>query len=134
MTTLITISCFKKIDGGDVVGSLYQSISFLQTTYCFPPESEFYTITNLISPDLSYVEYHIEYHDLDSYNKWYELFGEIVEELVTEFRKEFEALNITYQRYLDPQCPIKPDDALLLDQHVCKFTLVNGVIEYKNEE
>lgn len=134
MTTLKTVSTFQKIGGGDVIADLYKSISFLQTTYCFPPESEFYTVANLISPDLDYVEFIIEYHDAESYNRWYELFGEIVEELVVEFRKELSDMGIVYQRYLPTEMPFFPEDALPLESLASKFEIVNGETVYKKED
>jgi hypothetical protein len=131
MTILKTVSTYHKTDGGDVIAELYKSISFLQTTYCFPPESEFYTTANYISPNLDYVEFVIDFHNLESYNKWYELFGEIVEELVVEFIKELKEANVEYQRYLHPDVPINPTDALPLSDFISKFEEVNGVITWK---
>lgn len=128
MTTLKTVSTYIKTDGGDVIAELYKSISFLQTTYCFPPESEFYTVANYISPDLDYVEFVIEFHDLESYQKWYELFGDIVEELVVEFIKELKEVNVEYKRYLHPDIPIKPTDAYPLESFVSKFEEKEGNI------
>ena len=134
MTTLSTISTFEKLDGGDVIAEMYKSISFLQTTYCFPPESEFYKVESRLSPDLNYVEYQIDYHDLDSYNRWYELFGEIVEELVAEFIKEFGPLNIKYQRYLDKDITLQPEDSLPLEKFTSRFTFVEGEYVYNKSE
>lgn len=127
-----TISTFYKTDGGDVMAELYKSISFLQTTYCFPPESEFYTVANLISPTSDYVEFHIYYHDSDSYLKWYELFGEIVEELVTEFIKELAELNIEYARYLPVDCPIQLENTLPLENFTSKFIEKDGNIVWND--
>lgn len=131
MATLKTVSVFKKNEEGDIIADLYKSISFLQTTYCFPPESEFYTASNLISPDLSYVEFIIEYIDADAYKRWYELFGEIVEELVVEFRKELGEMGIEYQRYLPVDMPYFPEDALTLDNLQSRFEFVDGEMVYK---
>ncbi len=130
MASFKTASVFHKKEGGDVMAEIYNSIAFLQTTYCFPPESEFYHITNLISPDLSYVEFLIDCHDIESYNKWFELFGEIVEELVIEFTKDLEEKGVTYQRYLPAESPIQPTDALPLESFVSKFDLDENTNEY----
>lgn len=133
MTTLKTVSIFTKTDGGDVIAELYKSISFLQTTYCFPPESEFYVVNNYISPSLDYVEFVVEYKDLEAYNNWFELFGEIVEELVVEFVKELQQSNVEYKRYLHPDIPLKPSDADSLDNFVSKFIEKDGTIVWNEE-
>lgn len=96
-----TVTVFE-VESGDVFEKMCESISYVQITYCFPYPSEyFFLIQEKASEDRSYIEHHIYFHNEEKYKEWYSVFGEITEELVDEFKEDFEKKQITHRRFFD---------------------------------
>jgi hypothetical protein len=123
MTTFTTITVFEKAESDNIVSELYDTISFLQTTYCIPPVSEFYIASEHVNSEKNYVEYHIEYKDLEAYNQWFEMFGEVVEELAKEMRIDFSSKNISFTRYADDVALSRAQ--VMLDMSLFKSKLID---------
>ena len=95
------VTVFKKDGIGDVVLEMNTSNAYVQGSYCFSDPSEYYTSQFLVSNDLNYTEFHITFNNFDSYKDWYNVFGEIVEELMAIMKDDFKPYNITIERYFD---------------------------------
>jgi len=84
----------------DVIKSLETSIAWSQLYYCHPHPSNYieHIVVNL-SEDKSYVEFHADHGTLESYNDWFNTFGEISEELYKECIEELEPQGLVFERF-----------------------------------
>lgn len=101
MSVFRTVTVFSKNGPGDIHVELNNNIAYLQVDYCLPEFSEYYELQYLVSPDLNYIEIHINYHDVDNFKQWHEIYGEIVQELVIEMKADFETYGVTMVRYIE---------------------------------
>jgi hypothetical protein len=86
----------------DVYAAIGKSITYIQLLYCFPTPSEYFkSIEDKISEDKTYLEQYIIFENYEKYQEWFDVFGEITEELVKELLVEFEELSITLNRYFE---------------------------------
>ncbi len=101
MPTFRTVSVFE-CTNKDVWQEMWKSIVYTQLTYCFPTPSEYFqSVQFIISEDHTYLEQHINFENEEKYNEWYDIFGEITEELTAEFIEDIEKFSITCKRYFE---------------------------------
>ena len=107
----------------DIVKDMHESISYVQTVYCHPFPSEYFeSIDFKLSDDKSYCEAHINFVSLDTYHSWFDLYGEITEELYLEMIEDFKPLVIKIERFFEDVEQSNCFDAQPIEQFVSKFS------------
>ncbi len=100
MSNFRTISVFECYD--DVYATICKSVTYIQLLYCFPTPSEYFQkIESKISEDRRYLEQHIIFENYEKYQEWFNVFGEITEELTQELLVDLDAGAITLKRYFE---------------------------------
>lgn len=87
---------------GNVHSQLLDSLIYLQVVYCFPFPSEYFeNIEQKLSTGLNYLEQHITFTSEEKYHEWFDIFGEIMEELMGELELEANVKELSVERYYE---------------------------------
>ena len=123
MTFKKIITFNQKQDDRDIWAEMTKSVAFVQGMYCHPFPSEYFeNIDWQFNDTLSYCEAHSYYTSEESYKKWNEMYGEVMEEIYLEMLNEFESLEITIERFVDNVEISGMNDAKPIEQFVSKIS------------
>lgn len=107
----------------DIMRDMNNSIPFIQTSYCHPNPSEYFeSIDVKISDDKLYCEVYINFPSSEAYSEWFNVYGDITEELYLEIQEEFKSLGIKIERFFDNIEDSKCYDAQPIELFVSKFS------------
>jgi hypothetical protein len=107
----------------DIMKDMSNSIAFMQTSYCHPSPSEYFENLDVkIHPDKLYAEFYITFPSLEVYNQWYDVYGEITEELYLEIQEDYKSLGIVIERFFDNVEASKCYDAQPIERFVTKIS------------
>jgi hypothetical protein len=107
----------------DILRDMNGSIPFVQTSYCHPVPSEYFENLDIkISDDKLYCEIYINFLSVEKYNEWFDIYGDITEELYLEIQDDFKPLGIKIERFFDSVEHSRCYDAQPLERFVSKFS------------
>ncbi len=121
---ILTFTQTKQDDSeNDIVRDMHESISYIQTTYCHPFPSEYFdSIDFKLSDDKLYCEAYLNFTSEESYQSWFDIYGEITEELYLEIIEDFKSYGIKIERFFENVELSNCFDARPIEQFVSKFS------------
>jgi hypothetical protein len=119
------VTIFEK-PGAQVEAELWATPGFFKFSKCFVYDSNPY-ISKMdlkINEDGSYLEYYIEYHDIDAYRAWYDEWKHIHDDLRSKIIENLKSRGINSKIFWpeEENCPIGYDPVFSLNDFVSRIT------------